>query len=328
MTKRIQLLPPHEVKSLYALPDFSLEEKEVFFEITEELSTLLKLNNTIKTKIYFLLQFGYFKATRQFYSFFLEEVIDDSKYLIDTHFKTETHSILKGKISKDKLYEQRKGILRFFYSPWNKSSMEKTRRQLEKLIKIHHGNKEILRELLSYLNSTRVVIPNYRVFQDLFTNAISKKRKRLAKLLAKLLTNDHKKQLDHFLKIEGSISNLSVLKADQKNFKLRSLRNEIKKLKDLKSLYILSLSLMPQLDISQHCINHYCNLVMQYNVSRLKKFNEHYRRMFLLCYINTRYQQVTDFLVITFQYHVKRIREKANEYADTKEKEYNASRNQ
>jgi hypothetical protein len=114
MTKRIQLLPPHEVKSLYALPDFSLEEKEVFFEITEELSTLLKLNNTIKTKIYFLLQFGYFKATRQFYSFSLEEVIDDGKYLIDTHFKTETHSILKGKISKDKLYEQRKVILRFF----------------------------------------------------------------------------------------------------------------------------------------------------------------------------------------------------------------------
>ena len=71
MTKRIQLLPPHEVKSLYALPDLSLEEKEVFFEITKELSILLKSNNTAKTKIYFLLQLGYFKAARQFYSFSL-----------------------------------------------------------------------------------------------------------------------------------------------------------------------------------------------------------------------------------------------------------------
>lgn len=119
-----------------------------------------------------------------------------------------------------------------------------------------------------------------------------------------------------------------MLKADQKNFKLRSLRNEITKLNDLKRLYILSLSLMPKLDISQHCINHYCNLVMQYNIFRLKKFNEHYRRMFLLCYINTRYQQISDFLIITFQYHIKRMREKANAYADIKEKEYNISRNQ
>ena len=50
--------------------------------------------------------------------------------------------------------------------------------------------------------------------------------------------------------------------------------------------------------------------------------------MFLLCYIHTRYQQISDFLIITLQYHVKKIREKADEYADIKEKEYNTNCNQ
>ena len=143
MTKRIQLLLPHEVKSLYTLPNFSLEEKIVFLKMTEKLHILLKSNNTAKTKIYFLLQFGYFKATRQFYSFTLEEVIADGKYLIETHFKREPHSILKGKISKDKLYEQRKAILRFFgHSAWNKSSMEKTKGNWKNLSKFTQRKKK------------------------------------------------------------------------------------------------------------------------------------------------------------------------------------------
>lgn len=65
-TKRLYLLSEAEIADLYALPDFMLAEKALYFTLNEnELNTLNHYSNT-KTRVYFILQLGFFKAKQQF----------------------------------------------------------------------------------------------------------------------------------------------------------------------------------------------------------------------------------------------------------------------
>lgn len=80
-TKRIQLLSGYEIADIYNRPDFNNDERELYFSINDkrELDLLNQYSN-IKTRVYFILQIGYFKAKQQFYKFNLEDVITDAKY--------------------------------------------------------------------------------------------------------------------------------------------------------------------------------------------------------------------------------------------------------
>lgn len=72
--KRIYLLSEAEIGELYCRPIFNQEERRLYFDLNgDELSALEQLTTT-KTRLYFILQLGYFKAKHQFFTFNLDEV--------------------------------------------------------------------------------------------------------------------------------------------------------------------------------------------------------------------------------------------------------------
>jgi hypothetical protein len=85
-TKRIQLLSDSEIADIYNRPDFNNDERELYFSINDEREIdLLNRYSNIKTRVYFILQLGYFKAKQQFYKFNLEDVISDVEYVMSYH---------------------------------------------------------------------------------------------------------------------------------------------------------------------------------------------------------------------------------------------------
>ena len=78
--KRIYLLSEAEIEELYARPIFAQKEQELYFELNQaELNKLDQLSS-LKTRLYFILQLGYFKAKHQFFTFNLEEVKGDAEW--------------------------------------------------------------------------------------------------------------------------------------------------------------------------------------------------------------------------------------------------------
>lgn len=65
-TKRIQLISSSEVEELYAQPEFNVHEQHLYFTLTQSERTALALLSNTKTRIYFILQLGYFKAKQHF----------------------------------------------------------------------------------------------------------------------------------------------------------------------------------------------------------------------------------------------------------------------
>ena len=72
-TKRIHLLSRVEVDELYARPNFNANEQRLYFTLTFTEREVLAQFSKTKTRIFFILQLGYFKAKQQFFNFSLNE---------------------------------------------------------------------------------------------------------------------------------------------------------------------------------------------------------------------------------------------------------------
>jgi len=81
--KRLKILTNNEIQELYGLPHFFQDEREKYFYLNplemEELSNL----RSKSSKVYFILQLGYFKAKKMFFIFSQQEVQEDIEYMAD-----------------------------------------------------------------------------------------------------------------------------------------------------------------------------------------------------------------------------------------------------
>jgi hypothetical protein len=67
--------------------------------LNERECVILNNYSTIKTRVFFILQFGYFKAKQQFFKWDLADVRSDVEYVI-SYFFTDTVTITSGRISR------------------------------------------------------------------------------------------------------------------------------------------------------------------------------------------------------------------------------------
>ena len=72
--RRLRILDDDEIEAIYSRPCFTPEERMEYFSLSpKELASLEQLHS-IKSRIYYILQLGYFKARHMFFVFNLQEV--------------------------------------------------------------------------------------------------------------------------------------------------------------------------------------------------------------------------------------------------------------
>ena len=133
-TKRIHLLSETEVEALYARPDFNAHERRLYFTLTlPEQNALAQFRKT-RTRIFFILQLGYFKAKQQFFNFSLDDVSNDVRFIAAT-FYSESAESFTGRISRDYVRIQRQAILSLFsYRSWTSEFAAETQAQTGELL--------------------------------------------------------------------------------------------------------------------------------------------------------------------------------------------------
>lgn len=109
-TKRINLLSNAEVSDLYCRPDFASYEQELYFDLSSEELVVLDNYSNARTRIYFILQLGYFKAKQQFFKFDFNEVACDVAHLKKKYFPN-TNLKFDDSITRKIIGKQIKGIL-------------------------------------------------------------------------------------------------------------------------------------------------------------------------------------------------------------------------
>jgi hypothetical protein len=96
---RLRILNEEEIDSLYGLPRFTQEARTEYFALSDSEKTALNQFHSLKSKLFFVLQLGYFKASRMFFVFGLRDAEEDAAYLVETrfpYFEDRDATIAKG----------------------------------------------------------------------------------------------------------------------------------------------------------------------------------------------------------------------------------------
>lgn len=322
--KRLYLLPKAEIDNLYARPTFNTDEQEIYFTMNqEELNALAQYTNT-KTRVFFVLQLGYFKAKYQFFNFTFEDARSDVDYILSNFFN-KRELILSGRISRGYISDQKQAILQLFdYKDWSEEQKIFIETHLGELLKYYPKVHDALRQLLVYIESQRIVAPSYRSLQDMFTQAYANENNRLSQKIL-LIPAPKQTQLSALIQRNDGITKLNVIRADQKDFQYTACKEEVEKAFEIIELYEFSKQFIPTLALSKNAVRYYADLAEQYAASRLRRLSQEQQWLQALCFIHHRYQQIMDNLITSFMYHTKTILDEGKTYGDKALLDYRAS---
>lgn len=324
-TKRINLLSDVEVADLYARPDFNDEERELYFSLTEQEQTILNSYTELNTQVYFILQLGYFKAKQQFFKFTFATVQDDIKFILKSYFKKSKSTLLSGSLSRYHIKKQQQDLLTLFnYHEWSVEYELQTELQICELLRYYPKTHNTLRQLLNYFDCQQIIIPAYRKLQDIFTSAIKLEEKRLNQIVLSI-PKRKQKQLAKLIANNKGISQINIIRADQKDFQFTAVRAEVEKVQNLADLYEFAKSFIPSLKLSKNAVRYYADVVDQYTASRLRRLSKPLQWLHAICFVYHRYQQIMDNLIVSFMYHTRAILAEGKIYAAKAQAEFNSN---
>mgnify|MGYP000318408444 CR=1 FL=1 len=79
----LKILNKGEIAELFDTPKIDAQDRELFFELTIEDEEYLSTQPELINKLDYILQIGYFRATRYFYKFKFADVIEDAQYIVN-----------------------------------------------------------------------------------------------------------------------------------------------------------------------------------------------------------------------------------------------------
>ncbi|HCB1913183.1 TPA: Tn3 family transposase, partial [Citrobacter amalonaticus] len=323
--KRIQLLSNAEVEELYSRPEFNVHEQRLYFTLTQsERDALTQFSNT-KTRIFFILQLGYFKARQQFFSFLLEDVSNDVQFIANVYYKNSLTTSFTGRISRDYVRIQRQVILSLFdYCSWTSDLVSDIQSHITNLLRYYPKGHSAFRQLLVYFDRQKIIIPSYTTFQDIFTRAFSDEDKRL-KAVIESVPEAIGEQLTALIDRDDGITSLNIIRADQKDFQYTAVKTEVDKALRLGDLYIFTKGFIPSLNLSKNAVRYYADITEQYTASRLRRLSKHQQWLHTLSFVHHRYQQIMDNLIVSFSYHTRAIMDAGKIYASMAHMEHSSA---
>ncbi|NRB25970.1 Tn3 family transposase [Shewanella sp.] len=323
-TKRIHLLSSPEVEELYVRPTFNAHEQRQYFTLNPSERTSLSRHSNTKTRIYFILQLGYFKAKQQFFNFSLDEVSSDIQFIVNTYYSYAQSRLFTGRISRDYIRIQRQTILSLFdYRGWSSEFSLDTQTHIGNLLRFYPKGHSAFRQLLVYFDHQKIVIPSYTTLQDIFSRAFADEDKRLNGVMISIpsFISD---QLTALIHRDDGITALNIIRADQKDFQYTAVRAEVEKVQRITELYAFAKGFIPSLKLSKNAVRYYADIAEQYASSRLRRLSVPQQWLQVICFVYHRYQQIMDNLIVSFNYHTRAIMDAGKTYASMAHMEYSS----
>ena len=307
--KNLTFLSDAEREALYGLPDFDDFQRAEFFSLTNEERTLAQKRSGIPEQILCMLQIGYFKAKQTFFNISFTEVPqEDIDFLLRCFFPGVLFS--PRPVRQAEYYVQCNEIVNLYkYRLWSKEFTPLVTEKAAQLTLRDVTPTFIVTELVAFLNQQKIVRPGYTTLQAIIVDVLSAERKRLGNLIEEFLDDAGITALKQLLVREDTLSGLAAIKQDSKNFSYQMMVVERQKRATLEPLYQIAKTLLPKLEISQQNKNYYASLANFYSIYDLRRLKPGQTYLYLLCYAWQRYRQLSDNLVSSFCYQLKKLEE-------------------
>lgn len=84
--ERLRILSDEEIEMLFGKPNFTQEERTELFSLSPVENNILEQFHSVKSRICFILNLGYFKARQLFFTFDFQQTQDDAYYIQKQYF--------------------------------------------------------------------------------------------------------------------------------------------------------------------------------------------------------------------------------------------------
>jgi hypothetical protein len=138
---------------------------------------------------------------------------------------------------------------------------------------------------------------------------LTSERNRLELLIDEIVDEAARTEIKKLLVLEDTLSELAAIKQDAKNFSYQMMVVERQKRATLEPAYQIAKVLLPKFEISQQNKNYYASLANFYSIYDLRRLKPGQTYLYLLCYAWQRYQQLSDNLVSSFCYQLRKLEE-------------------
>lgn len=324
--KRLGILNDDEIDALYGRPRFTQDERHEYFALSIREKEALGQVHSLKSKVFFILQLGYFKARRLFFVFGSSDVEEDAAYIWEKYFPGFHHA--GPEIAKGTRLKQQKLILELYgYRNADAVIQKRLKARARQAAAVCGKPVYVFRDLLQFLETQRIVLPGYSTMQDIVGDALASEQRRLAAVIGDHIDGAAKNSLRGLLDDRQGLHEITLLKRDPRDFSNQEIRSEVERGEQIRDLYLLSQKVLPHLKISHENIKYYASLVDYYSVYKLRRMGEDIVYVYLLCFIQHRYQKLHDNLLQSFIHHVRRHSEDARESAKERVYEFRIAAN-
>ena len=299
-SRRLSILSGQELDDLYGLPRFTEDDRQLFFDLSPVEGEAVNAVHAISTAVHLTLQFGYFKAKRQFFVYAREAVLDDLDHIRGRYFPTRDLAEIKG-LSKPTRLEQQYIILKLFdYQGCDVVAKAELEQKAQQAAMLSTQPIFILRNALQYLTHQRIVAPGDTYLQDMVGRVVSGARRRITDLLGYALTPAIEQQLEALLQADEGMYRISVLKPEPKDFSYGELRQEVARRKFFQPLYEFGQIFLASAGLPNESVTYYASLVQFYTVYKLQRMAAPTTQLYLRCFAYHRFRGINDNLIDAF----------------------------
>jgi len=313
----LHILEIEEIARIYAFPDFTPDEREIFFILsTQERQQLSKFRG-IASKVHFILQLGYFKAKHLFFTFNFEDRAVDTAFILAKYFPTTDRKKLVN-VSRPTRQSQQNHICKLFdYQPYNKGFEQQLLQKAAILAKRHNHAVYLFRSILQYFHTQKVIIPAYSSLQrEIVSPTIREEHLRLEQFIDNNMSDAEKRLVATLLeKPNDDMYPFTLQQKEPSSFDYYQVRKLLIRQQQLHPIFEVAKKLCQQMDIANENIRYYSSIGTEQKVFNLKRLKGNMLYVYLLCFTHNRYHQVNDILAEALKFYVLGLEKSAEKNA-------------
>ncbi|WP_032114041.1 Tn3 family transposase [Candidatus Paracaedibacter symbiosus] len=309
-----RLLAPAELLDIYGIPLLGDIERQEYFTFNEEESKALKDFKGTKEAVYFAICLVFFKIKQTLVDFNYQNVTTERQHVMERYFPQSLSPRALPSVY-NKIRAQNKVLALCGYQRFTREIGSKIKNELHKSAVSHPRQRQLCKELLNSLVKNRIAIPGYTTLQDIISSVWNYEKKRIVQSYLRYTNKNQRKTIFSLLYKTDEHYRIISIKQDMKGFNTHDLWKELSKHTQLKEIFNIAKTVLPQLGLPTTTIAYYANLINYYDGPSLKKLNPHAIGLYLLCYTFTRYQALNDNLLEAFKKRALEYKKKATDSA-------------
>lgn len=293
------ILSENERENFDNPPVLPAEIKTLCFTITPELEEKIKQLRTKTNKVGFLLQYGYFKACKRFFTinqFSKEDIKYVAKLLGITLSEINMTQYQKTVPAKHQLV-----ILESLgYKPFNETVIPWLQKEVKRKVNQTLEPRQIFIELLQKLHQQKIEVPSSHRLFELITTAYLDHEAKLLAIISKNISLEQKGKLESLLvtsKKDGS-SLLNQFKIINQSVKPKAIQASVNLFMVIKDYFETLLPLIEALKLSPNNCSYYAIWLKKAKLSQLRQFPDPNKKfLYLIAFIQHQFYSRQDAFV-------------------------------